>query len=169
MIGGSAFSHDKVVEDVVKVLAGYGFEVHREYRVYYWDMVEEVTSYRDTLLQYIYGEEKVVRRPRRRYIKLDVVGICNNARICNNMAVVVEVETEYMDRSLVDRLRIAVESMRPKPTHIFIVTWRVLTYSEIINIATINNILKLNNTKLHIVYSVQQLEKILQQLCTKQT
>jgi hypothetical protein len=164
MVEGSASSHDKVVEDVVKVLAGYGFEVHSEYRVYYWDMVEEVASYRGTLLQYIYGERKVVRRPRRRYIKLDVVGICNNAKICNNMAVVVEVETEYIDYRLVNRLQIAVDNMKPKPTHIFIVTWRVLTYSEIINIATINNILKLNNTKLHIVNSVQQLEKILRQL-----
>jgi hypothetical protein len=158
VIEDSAFSHDKVVEDVVKVLAGYGFEVHREHRVYYWDMVEEVTSYRGTLLQYIYGEGKVVRRPRRRYIKLDAVGICSN------MVVVVEVETEYMDHSLVDRLRIAVESMRPKPTHIFIVTWRALTYSEIINTAIRSHVLRLGSTKLYIVNSVQQLEETLRQL-----
>jgi hypothetical protein len=164
VIEDSASSHDKVVEDVVKVLARYGFEVHREHRVYYWDMVEEVTSYRGTLLQYIYGEGKVVRRPRRRYIKLDAVGICSSTRACSGMVVVAEVEMEYMDYGLVDRLQIAVESMRPKPTHMFIVTWRALTYSEIIDTAIRNHVLRLGSTKLYIVNSVQQLEEILRQL-----
>jgi hypothetical protein len=52
MVEGFAPSHDKVMEDVVRILARYGFGVHREYRVYYWDTV--------------------AGRPRRRYIELDV-------------------------------------------------------------------------------------------------
>jgi len=144
VVGNPVSSHNMVVEGTVKALIRYGFEVHREYRVYYW-----VTD---------------AGKPRRRQIRLDVVGICSNARTCSNMVVVVEVETEYMDYTLIDRLRIAVESMRPKPTHIFIVTWRVLTYSEIIDMAIKNNVLRPGSTKLYIVNSVQQLEEILKQL-----
>jgi hypothetical protein len=127
--------HSSAIRSVASCLAELGFEVYREYRVYY---------------------------QLSRYVRLDVVGVCTRREVCRGMVVVVEVETEgYIDPKLIDRLRVALEHMKPRPTHIFILTWRALTYSKLIEIAVLNRLLNTKAVKIHVVSDTDTFKKLL--------
>ena len=132
---GGMVGHSSAVHSVASLLAALGFEVFREFKVYcQWP----------------------------RYVRLDVVGVCARREVCRDMVVVVEVESEeYIDPKLLDRLRAALKHAKPRPTHIFILTWRALTYSKLIEIAILNKILDPKTAKIHVVSNIDMLKKLL--------